>query len=196
MPFSSHDGYKLNSHLTCFQRGFIAQSVKHRTGIAEVMGSNSVGASGFFLGFICNVGVAVVVVVVVVVSISVIFSVSVCLSLSISASVCHCPWRIHASHLPPCQCKLATISFSVLAFVLTENESPLFAGHLKLIKTLFTCEGVDKRTYGESRDFFINTKRGSALFTLKRCRRCWFWYFKGAVSATPLFLFTSGDAIN
>ena len=40
--------------MTCFQRGFIAQLVKHRTGIAEVMGSNPVGASEFFLGFICN----------------------------------------------------------------------------------------------------------------------------------------------
>ena len=36
------------SHLTCFQRGFIAQSVEHRTGIAEVMGSNPVGASEFW----------------------------------------------------------------------------------------------------------------------------------------------------
>ena len=33
-----------NSHLTCFRRGFIAQSVEHDTGIAEVMGSNPVGA--------------------------------------------------------------------------------------------------------------------------------------------------------
>ena len=38
----------------CFRRYFIAQSVEHRTGIAEVMGSNPVGASEFFLGFICN----------------------------------------------------------------------------------------------------------------------------------------------
>ena len=28
--------------------------VEHHTGIAEVMGSNPVGASEFFLGFICN----------------------------------------------------------------------------------------------------------------------------------------------
>ena len=41
-------------HITCFQRGFIAQLVEHRTGIAEVMGLNPVGASEFFLGFICN----------------------------------------------------------------------------------------------------------------------------------------------
>ena len=47
--FSSYNGYKLNSHLTCFQWGFIAQSVEHHTGIAEVMGSNPVGASEFFL---------------------------------------------------------------------------------------------------------------------------------------------------
>lgn len=30
-----------------------------------------------------------------------------------------------------------------------ENEAPLLAGHLKLMKTLFTCEGVDKRRLGE-----------------------------------------------
>ena len=32
---------------------------------------------------------------------------------------------------------------------LTENEFPLLAGHLKLIKTLFTCEGVDKKGLGK-----------------------------------------------
>ena len=48
MSFSSYNGYKLNSHLTCFQRGFIAQLVEHRTGIVEVMGSNPVGAENFF----------------------------------------------------------------------------------------------------------------------------------------------------
>ena len=52
--FSSCNRYKLNSNLTCFQWGFIAQSVEHRTSIAEVMGSNPVGASEFFLDFICN----------------------------------------------------------------------------------------------------------------------------------------------
>ena len=41
-------------HLTCFQRGFIAQLVEHRTGIAEVMGLNPLGASEFILRFICN----------------------------------------------------------------------------------------------------------------------------------------------
>ena len=40
--------------MTCFQRGFIAQLVEHRTGIAEVMGPNPVEASKNFLGFICN----------------------------------------------------------------------------------------------------------------------------------------------
>ena len=40
--FYSCNGCKLNSHLTCFRRGFIAQSIEHRTGIAEVMGSNPV----------------------------------------------------------------------------------------------------------------------------------------------------------
>ena len=49
MSFSSYNGYKLNSHLTCFQRGFIAQLVEHRTDIAEVMGLNPVGASGLYL---------------------------------------------------------------------------------------------------------------------------------------------------
>ena len=50
MLFSSYNGYKLNSYLICF----VAQSVEPRTGVAEVMGSNPVGASEFFLGFICN----------------------------------------------------------------------------------------------------------------------------------------------
>ena len=51
---SSYSRYKLNSHLTCFQQGFIAQSVEHRTGITDVMGSNPVEASEFFLGLLCN----------------------------------------------------------------------------------------------------------------------------------------------
>ena len=54
LSFASYKGYKLNSLLTCYERGFIAQLVEHRTGIAEVMGSNPVGASECFLGFICN----------------------------------------------------------------------------------------------------------------------------------------------
>ena len=52
MSFSSYNGYKLNSHLTCFRQGFIAQF--GRPGITEVMGSNAIRASEFFLGFICN----------------------------------------------------------------------------------------------------------------------------------------------
>ena len=41
-----------NSHLTCFQRGVIAQLVEHRTGIAEVMDSYPVEASDFFYGLL------------------------------------------------------------------------------------------------------------------------------------------------
>ena len=41
---SPYNGYKLNSLLTYFQRGFIAQLVEHHTGITEVMGSNPVEA--------------------------------------------------------------------------------------------------------------------------------------------------------
>ena len=51
---SSYNRYKLKSHLACFQRGFITQLVEHRTGIADVMGSNPVRASDFLGGFICN----------------------------------------------------------------------------------------------------------------------------------------------
>ena len=40
--------------VTCSRGGFIAQSVERSTGIAEVIGSNPVGASEFFLGFVCN----------------------------------------------------------------------------------------------------------------------------------------------
>ena len=42
---SSYNMYKLNSLLTCFQQGFIAQSVEHHTSITEVMGSNPIEAS-------------------------------------------------------------------------------------------------------------------------------------------------------
>ena len=45
----SYNGYKLNSHLTYFWRGFIAQSVEHRTGIVEVMGLNPIGAWALFV---------------------------------------------------------------------------------------------------------------------------------------------------
>ena len=54
MSFSSYNGYKLNLHMTCFLRGFIAHLVEHHTGIVEIMGSNPVGDSEFFLSFICN----------------------------------------------------------------------------------------------------------------------------------------------
>ena len=50
--FSSYNGYKLNSHLTGFQRGFTAQLVEHRTGITEVMVSNPVQDSDFVLDFL------------------------------------------------------------------------------------------------------------------------------------------------
>ena len=45
MSFSSYNGYKLNSHLICCRRGFIAQLVEYRGGR---------GFSEFFLDFICN----------------------------------------------------------------------------------------------------------------------------------------------
>ena len=54
ISFSSYNRLELNLHLTCFQRGFIAQLLEHRTGIAEVMATNPVEASDFFLGFLCN----------------------------------------------------------------------------------------------------------------------------------------------
>ena len=40
-------------------------------------------------------------------------------------------------------------------FTITENEAPLLAGHLKLMKTLFTCEGVDKRRLGNKIMFVL-----------------------------------------
>ena len=49
--FSSNNWYKLNTHLTCFWQGSIAQSEEHRTGIAEVMGScKSRWSLGIFYG--------------------------------------------------------------------------------------------------------------------------------------------------
>ena len=54
MSFSSYNGYELSLHLTCLQRGFIAQLLEHCAGVTEVMGLNFVGASEFFLSFICN----------------------------------------------------------------------------------------------------------------------------------------------
>ena len=53
-PSYPYNGCKLNSLLTYHQQGFIAQLVEHRTGIAEVIGLNPVGASYFFLGCLCN----------------------------------------------------------------------------------------------------------------------------------------------
>ena len=46
--------YKLNSLLTYYQQGFIAQLVEHCTSIVEVMSLNPVEASDFFLDFLCN----------------------------------------------------------------------------------------------------------------------------------------------
>ena len=45
---------------------------------------------------------------------------------------------------------------------LKETDNCLLAGHLKLIKTLFTCEGVNKEEYGkliEKSDMFLKTLR-------------------------------------
>ena len=52
--FPLYNRYKLNSHLTCSQQGFIAQLVERRTGIAYVMGSNPVETSEMFLDILCN----------------------------------------------------------------------------------------------------------------------------------------------
>ena len=41
--------------VNCFRRGFIVQSVEHRTGITEVMGSKLVGASDLFHFYLCGV---------------------------------------------------------------------------------------------------------------------------------------------
>ena len=46
--------YQYFSYQTCSLGGFIAQSVEHRTGIAEVMGSTPLKPQNFFLGFVCN----------------------------------------------------------------------------------------------------------------------------------------------
>ena len=43
-----YNGYNLNSLLTYFQQGFIAQLVEHHTNIVEVMDSNPIEASDFF----------------------------------------------------------------------------------------------------------------------------------------------------
>ena len=54
ISLSLYNGYKLNSYLTCFHQGFIAQLAEHHTSIVEVMGLNPVGASEFFLSFLYN----------------------------------------------------------------------------------------------------------------------------------------------
>ena len=46
--FTPHERYKLNKLTSLPMCGFIAQLVEHRTGIAEVMGSNPVEALIFF----------------------------------------------------------------------------------------------------------------------------------------------------
>ena len=43
---------KINNSLLTYQQRLIAQLVEHRTGIAEVMGSNPIEA--FFVDFLCN----------------------------------------------------------------------------------------------------------------------------------------------
>ena len=53
ISLSSYNGYKLNSLLTCFQQGFIAQLVQHR--YRRGHGSESHWSLRyFFLGFLCN----------------------------------------------------------------------------------------------------------------------------------------------
>ena len=46
--------YKMQVRLRESLQFILLQSVEHRTVITEVMGSNPVGASEFFLGFLCN----------------------------------------------------------------------------------------------------------------------------------------------
>ena len=49
--FTPHGRYELNKLASLPMCGFIAQLVEHRTGIAEVTGSNPVEALIFFSGF-------------------------------------------------------------------------------------------------------------------------------------------------
>ena len=49
--FTPHGRYELNQLTSLPMCGFIAQLVDHRTGIAEVTGSNPVEAQIFFSGF-------------------------------------------------------------------------------------------------------------------------------------------------
>ena len=46
---------------------------------------------------------------------------------------------------------------------LKETDNVLLAGHLKLIKTLFTCEGICKEEYGKFH-FYVPTLRGRRVF--------------------------------
>ena len=52
--FSSYNRYKLKLHLTCFQQGFISSIGRASHWYCGGHGFKSVGASEFFLGFICN----------------------------------------------------------------------------------------------------------------------------------------------
>ena len=58
MSFSSYNGYKLNSHLTCFQQGFITQLVEASHRYRGGHGFESPWSLIFFLGFLCNCLVA------------------------------------------------------------------------------------------------------------------------------------------
>ena len=58
----------------------------------------------------------------------------------------------------------ATYQLSSLFFFSTDNEFPLLAGHLKLIKTLFTCEDVDKRGLGKLDKLSFFFKMVTAFF--------------------------------
>ena len=46
--------YYIKTVLPTISANFIAQLVERRTSIAEVMASNPIEASDFFLGFVCN----------------------------------------------------------------------------------------------------------------------------------------------
>ena len=52
--FTPHGRYELNKLASLPMRGFIAQLVEHRTGIAEVTGSNPVEALIFFKLLLSN----------------------------------------------------------------------------------------------------------------------------------------------
>ena len=52
--FTPHGRYELNKLISLLMCGFIAQLVEHRTGIAEVTGSNPVEALFFFRLLLSN----------------------------------------------------------------------------------------------------------------------------------------------